>query len=345
MKNRRLNSNVFLTILLVLAVLSVIACIGIGPVSVPPGTVARIIASRMPVLGSYIQEVWTETEYNVVMTVRLPRVLLGFCIGCALAFSGAAMQTLVKNELADPFILGVSYGASAFCAIGMLTGSFVSLGVFQNAANAMIGALVSLAFVVLYSLKGRRVHIDHLLLGGVAISMFMKSLLKILGATSTSVKKLVSSGFWTSGGLASARMDYLSWPMLVILICMIFLMLNYRSLNVFLFGNETAHTLGIRVRFMEGALILATSLIVGVTVAVSGGIGFIGLVAPHVTRLLVGGDHKRVFPISALMGGIFLLWCDVLARMVFAPKEISVGIFTALIGGPLFIVLLKRKMN
>ena len=343
--NRRLNARVFLSILIVFAAISLVLCIGIGPVSVEPGTVSRIILSKLPVVGENIPVTWTETEDNVVWEVRMPRVLLGFCVGCALAFSGTAMQTLVKNELADPFILGVSYGASAFSGLGMITGAFVSLGVFQNAANAMIGSLFSLAFVVLYSLNGKRVNIDQLLLGGVAISMFMKSFLKILGATSTAVQKMVSSGFWTSGGLASARMDYLGWPMVLILVCMIFLMINHRSLNIFLFGNETAHTLGVRVRFMENTLILATSLIVGVTVAVSGGIGFIGLVAPHVTRILVGGDHKSVFPISALMGGIFLLWCDVMARLMFAPREMSVGIFTALIGGPLFIILLKKKQK
>lgn len=343
--NYRFNAKILLIVLAVLSAISLVVCIGIGPVRIAPETIFRIVTAQMPGLKEKVAVTWTPTEANILLTARIPRVLLGFCVGCALAFSGSSMQTLVKNELADPFILGVSYGAAAFAAVGLVTGIFASLGVYQNLVNGLIGAIVSLFFVFLYSLNHGKVNIDQLLLGGVAISLFMRAFVKIIALLNPQAFYQNSTSFWTSGGLATARWEYLKWPIVVLLCCMVYLVVHYRALNVFLCGTETAHTLGIDVEKTEKALILTTSLMIGVTVAVSGGIGFIGLVAPHVARMLVGGDHKRVFPVSALLGGIFVLWCDVLARMAFAPQEISVGIFTALIGGPCFILLLKRQRS
>ena len=341
--SKRLDEKKLVTILGILAVLSIIACIGIGPASVSPLEVTSILISRIPHLGSGITPNWTETQENVILIVRMPRVLLGFFVGCSLAFSGTAMQTLVKNNLADPYILGVSNGAAAFATVGIVTGLFSFMGVYQNAVNGLIGAMLSLIFVFVYSLHKGKVNVYQLLLGGVAIGMFTKAIVRMTALMFPQAFKHSNSGFWTQGGLAGSRWAYLQWPLLLIVVCIIFLAVQYRSLNAFLLGDETAHTLGITVPHMERVLILTTAAMIGVTVSVSGGIGFIGLVAPHVARMLVGGDHKRVFPVSALLGGLFVLWCDVAARMLLAPQEIPVGIFTAIIGGPFFIYLLKRK--
>lgn len=308
-----------------------------------PVQVMKILASHLPGMGDQIVPDWNETQEGIILTVRLPRVLLGFCVGCSLAFSGTSMQTLVKNELADPYILGVSSGAAAFATIGIVTGLFSFLGVYQNAANGLIGAILALLFAFFYSLEKGKVNIHQLLLGGVAIAMFTKAVLKVIVLMNPQAFLHNNTGFWTQGGLAGTRWEYLKWPVLLIFICFVYLMVQYRSLNAFLLGDETAHTLGIRVPRMEKILILVTSIMIGITVSVSGGIGFVGLVAPHVARMLVGGDHKRVFPVAALMGGLFVLWCDAAARVLFAPEELAVGILTAIIGGPLFIYMLKAK--
>jgi iron complex transport system permease protein len=341
--SRRIHTKTLIIVLAVLSLISIVICIGIGPASVSPAEVCKIVASHIPGMENKIIHDWTPTQESIILTVRLPRVLLGFCVGCSLAFSGTSMQTLVKNELADPYILGVSSGAAAFATIGIVTGLFSFLGVYQNAANGLIGAILALLFAFIYSLEKGKVNIHQLLLGGVAIAMFTKALVKVIALLNPQAFLHNNTGFWTQGGLAGTRWEYLKWPVLLMLVCFIFLLVQYRTLNAFLLGDETAHTLGIRVPRTEKILILATSVMIGITVSVSGGIGFVGLVAPHVARMLVGGDHKRVFPVSALMGGIFVLWCDAAARMLFAPQELSVGILTAIVGGPLFIYMLKVK--
>jgi iron complex transport system permease protein len=341
---RKRRAAALVLALSVASVTSLVLCVGIGPVFINPGTVARIILSGLPGFSERFQTDWTQTEYAIVMLTRLPRVLLGFCVGCALAFSGVSMQTLVRNELADPYILGVSYGAAAFASVGIITGLFSFMGVYQNAVNGCIGAALSMLCVYFYSLHRGRMNIDQLLLGGIALSLFTKAVVKVVALTNPQVFLHSTSGFWTQGGLAGSRWAYMGWPILLMVVCALLLAVRFRSLNALVCGDETALTLGVSVSRMQKGVMLATSGIIGVTVSVSGGIGFVGLIAPHVARMLVGSDHRRVFPVAALMGGVFVLWCDVAARMLFAPEELSVGIVTALVGGPAFLWMLRKKV-
>jgi len=341
--SKRINTKYLFFALLAVAAISLVLCIGIGPIYVNSSVIAKIIFGQIPFIGDKISPVWTDTEYIVILSARLPRVLLGFVVGASLAFSGTCMQTLVRNELADPYILGVSYGAASFSTIGLITGAFSFMGIYQNAVNGCIGALLSIVFVFFYSMNRGRMNIDQLLLGGIAISLFMKAVVKIIALTNPQVFLHNNSAFWTQGGLAGSRWDYLKWPILLIFCCFAFLGVHHRNMNALLCGEDTAQALGVSVSRMQKMLVVVTSVMIGITVSVSGGIGFVGLIAPHVARMLVGGDHKRVFPISALLGGIFVLWCDVGARMIFAPEELPVGIITAIIGGPFFLWFLKKK--
>ena len=149
--------------------------------------------------------------------------------------------------------------------------------------------------------------------------------------------------FWMTGSLAGAKWEYLTIPFVVMLLCISYLMINYRTLNILLLGDETAVTLGVNVERTQKALVLIASLLAGATIAVSGAIGFVGMMVPHVCRMLVGSDHKKVLPLSALLGGLLVIWTDVAARMVLAPEELPVGVLTAIIGGPCFIAMLKSK--
>ncbi len=325
------------------ALFTIILAAGIGPVSVGPETTARILLSRLPGVGSLITPDWQELETNIILGLRLPRVCLGMVVGASLAVCGVAMQALVRNNLADPFILGVSNGAAAFATLGMLFGAFSFLGTFSLSISAFLGSAVTILFVYTISRVRGRVNITQLLLSGVAVSMMMEGLTNIIKLSAPNALGLHNAEFWMSGSLAGARWEYLTLPLAVLAACMAFLMIHYRGLNLLLLGDESAAALGINVGRLQKLLILASSLMAGTTIAVSGSIGFVGLMVPHFTRLLVGGDHRRVLPVCALLGGILVVWVDVAARMLIAPEELPVGVLTAVIGGPIFIWMLKKS--
>lgn len=341
----RENPNIPL-IILILAIVSVITILlasGLGPVSVSPGTTAKILASRVPGLGDRVAMTWEQLDQNIVLGLRLPRVCLGMVVGASLAVCGVTMQALVRNNLADPFILGVSSGAAAFATLGMLFGVFAFLGTYSLSISAFIGSAITIIFVYVISRVRGRINITQLLLSGVAISMIMDGVTSIIKLSAPNALGLHNAEFWMSGSLAGAKWAYLKLPFVVLVLCMIFLMIHYRGLNLLLLGDENAGALGVNVRRLQKELVLIASLMAGVTIAVSGTIGFVGLMVPHFTRLLVGGDHKKVLPISALFGGILVVWVDVAARMLIAPEELPVGILTAVIGGPIFIWMLKKN--
>jgi iron complex transport system permease protein len=337
------NMAMIIVLLLAVAIVSLLFGIGLGPVTVTSGNVAKILLSRVAGIGNAIPHTWTQLDENVVLGLRLPRVCLGLIVGASLAVIGVTMQALVRNQLADPFILGVSSGAAATATLGMLFGVFAFLGRYSLSISAFIGSAVTIIFVYTISRVRGRINITQLLLSGVAVSMIMDGVTRIITLSAPNALGLHNATFWMSGSLAGAKWAYLTLPLAVLLLCMAVLMINYRGLNLLLLGDESAGALGINVRRLQKMLVLIASLMAGVTIAVSGTIGFVGLMVPHFTRLLVGADHRRVLPISALLGGILVVWVDVAARMLLAPEEMPVGILTAIIGGPIFIFLLKRN--
>ncbi len=334
---------VVIVALFIIAAVSLVVASGLGPVSIPTGTTMKILLSQIPGLGDHITQTWEVLDQNIVLGLRLPRVCLGMVVGASLAVCGVTMQALVRNNLADPFILGVSNGAAAFATLGMLFGAFSFLGTYSLSISAFIGSAVTIIFVYSISRVRGRINIAQLLLSGVAISMIMDGLTSVIKLSAPNALGLHNAEFWMSGSLAGAKWAYLTLPLIVLIACMTILMVNYRGLNLLLLGDESAGALGINVRRLQKLLILVASLMAGVTIAVSGSIGFVGLMVPHFTRLLVGGDHKKVLPISALLGGILVVWVDVAARMLIAPEELPVGILTAIIGGPIFIWMLKKN--
>lgn len=341
----REEPNMLLIVLLLIAAafLTIILATGLGPVSVSAGKTARILLSHLPLIGERISVTWEQLDHNIVWGLRLPRVCLGMIVGASLAVCGVTMQALVRNNLADPFLLGVSSGAAAFATLGMLFGAFAFLGTYSLSLSAFIGSAVTIIFVYIISRVRGRINITQLLLAGVAVSMIMDGLTSVIKLSAPNALGLHNAEFWMAGSLAGAKWAYLTLPLVVLLLCIAFLMLNHRGLNLLLLGDESAGALGINVRRLQKELVIVASLMAGATIAVSGTIGFIGLMVPHFTRLLVGGDHKKVLPISALLGGIMVVWVDVAARMLIAPEELPVGILTAVIGGPIFIIMLKRK--
>lgn len=332
-----------IVVLVILMVASLILASGLGPVSVAPVTSLRILLSRLPVIGSLTGGGWEQLQENIILGLRLPRVCLGMVVGASLSVCGVTMQALVRNSLADPFILGVSSGASAFATLGMLFGAFSFLGTYSLSISAFLGAAVTIIFVYSISRIRGRMDITQLLLSGVAVSMIMDGVTSIITLSAPNALGLHNAEFWMSGSLAGARWAYLGLPLLVLIICMAVLLADHRGLDLLLLGDESAVSLGVNVRRLQKLLVLLASLMAGVTIAVSGSIGFVGLMVPHFTRLLVGGSHRRVLPVAALLGGILVVWVDVAARLIIAPEELPVGILTAVMGGPIFIWMLRKS--
>jgi iron complex transport system permease protein len=279
---------------------------------------------------------------DIVWRVRLPRVALGALVGAALSGSGVLFQALLRNPLADPFVLGVSGGAALGGIAVLALGSSLGIGYGAVPAAAFAGALGATA--LLYAVAGARARFSptQLLLTGVVFNAFASAAIVFL-ASLAGMAQGTSIFLWLIGSLASARPDVVGWVALFAtggLACAMFLA---RSLNLLALGVESAQQLGVEVERDQRLLLLATSLMVGAAVAAAGLIGFVGLIIPHLLRLVVGPDHRLLVPAAALGGGAFLVLCDTLARSLLGGPELPVGALTALVGGPVFLWMLRRQ--
>ena len=281
----------------------------------------------------------------IVWNLRLPRALLAIAAGGGLAICGAAMQSITQNVLADPYILGISSGASAAVSFAFFLGLPIALLQWGLPLFAFGGALVSLIFVYGLGASGRSSSSTRLVLAGIAVSIVLGAftqLFMILSPSDRIIKGLLS---WMMGSLAGARWDNLFVPTIGVLICSLIFLFLSGAFNVISLGDETAISLGVNIHKIKKTTIILTALITGILVSSCGIIGFVGFVIPHIIRLLIGSDHRKLFPLCFLMGGLFLIWMDILARTVLAPQEVPIGIFTSLCGCPFFIWLLKRQMK
>ncbi len=334
----RLGLGVILGILGAAVVLSVTLAVTIGPVFISPITVWQIIASHA--LGTSPGD-WTAGQDHIVWLIRLPRVLLAGVVGAGLAVVGVAMQATVRNPLADPYVLGTSSGASVGAVLVIMLG-INFFAPYSLSVLAFVGAVGSFAIVFAVSQTGGRVSPTRLILAGVATAYILTaitSLILFLG-DERAVRSVL---FWMLGTLSGAEWSFLGLPAAALLLGIVVLVLKSRAMNALLAGEETAITLGVDTQSLRRQLLVLTALITGVMVAVSGAIGFVGLMMPHIVRLVVGSDHRIVLPASALTGAIFLIWVDVAARTVVQPQEIPVSVITALVGAPFFLWLLRWR--
>ncbi|UII55494.1 iron ABC transporter permease [Cytobacillus spongiae] len=340
------KSSIFFRMLVlgltVLLFLSVTLAIIAGPVAIDPLVVWKIPLSKLPFIGQWIEESWSVAQYHIIWDLRFPRILLAVIVGAGLSLCGVAIQALVRNSLADPYILGVSSGASVGATLVILFGLFSVFGQFALSVAAFVGSLVSLILVFVLARVRGRLSTTRLLLAGIAVSMILSAVTNFIVISAPREESIKSALHWMLGNLSGAKWEYLTIPTVGIIIGAIYLLVNSRQLNMLLMGDEVAGTLGLDVERFRKGLVVMTSLMTGVIVSISGSIGFVGLMIPHIVRLIVGSDHKRVLPISMLLGAIFLLWCDVLARTIIQPQELPIGIITAICGGPFFIWLLRR---
>ena len=304
--------------------------LGMGPSPIGPGEVWRALLAPEAL----------DPVADIVRGIRLPRILLAALVGASLACAGVIFQGLLRNPLADPFILGVSGGA-ALGAIAMLSlGSALGLG-YAAVPAAFAGGLLSLLLLFFVAGRGSRVSPTSLLLTGVVFNAFASAAIVFLASMSDMLEG--SRIFvWLIGNLSAARLDAAPWLVLFLVVGLSCALLSARGLNALALGEETAEQLGVSTEFQRRVLLVAGSLMVGAAVSISGLIGFVGLIIPHALRLVLGPDHRLLVPASALGGAAFLVVCDTLARTLLGGRELPVGAITALLGGPVFLFLLRR---
>ncbi len=286
-------------------------------------------------------ELWPDVYKTIILDMRLSRILLAALVGCALAVSGTTMQGLFKNPMADPFIIGLSAGGAMGASISILLGLSISASIYSTPLLAFIGATSTVIVVHLIARTGGKVKVETLLLTGIAIGSFLTAVMSfMMYMTSQQFRFLF---FWLLGGLYRASWDIIVIASPLIISGTIIISFFARDLNAIILGEEPATHLGIDVETVKKILLIFSSLVAGTAVAFSGIIGFVGLIIPHLMRILVGPDHRILLPASALSGGTFLVWADTIARTVLSPTEIPVGIITALCGAPFFVYLLQKS--
>lgn len=323
----------------VLLVASIPVAVGLGPVSIPPGTVARILSQH--VFGSP-EVAWTRAEDSIVWVVRAPRVVLAAVVGAALAISGVALQALVRNVLAEPYLLGVSSGASTGAALTLLFGVGTAFGASSLTGSAFVGALAATALVFVLARTSGRITSVRLLLAGVAVGYVLNAATSFLIFASNNPEGARAVLFWLLGSFSRAGWSSVGIAGTLLLIGFVALLWWARKLDALLIGDDTAHALGGSPVRLRAQALAVVAVCVAAAVAVSGGIGFVGLIVPHVARLCVGGVHRRLLPVAALIGASFLVWADVVARTIFSPSELPIGIVTAVVGAPFLLILVRR---
>jgi iron complex transport system permease protein len=325
--------------LAILLLVSAIAAVGIGPVAIPFSKVWAIIGHNL--LPAWIEQHGEPGEVAITWDLRLPRVLLGGVVGAGLAVVGVVIQALLRNPLADPYVIGISAGAS-FGAVSVIVTGATILGVASVPLAAFSGALAAFVLVFLFARQGAALSPLRLVLAGVAVAALLGAITNYM-VLSASDERVRGALFWTLGGLVGAHWAQLGIPSMVVVALTAYFIVQGRALDALAFGDETATTLGVDVERFRLVTVVLAALLTGVLVAVSGGIGFVALILPHAVRLIVGADHRRVLPTAALVGALFLIWVDVAARMLIRPAELPIGVITSGIGAPVFLLLLRWR--
>ncbi|MGL4773395.1 MAG: FecCD family ABC transporter permease [Clostridium sp.] len=345
-KKKYLNKNGFLLLTIILTAIFIgilVGAVAIGSTDIEPGEVYKILLSKLSG-GTFFNGEYNAMLENIVWEIRLPRVLLGGVCGAGLAVCGVLMQCVTKNPIAEPYILGISSGASCGAVFVIVLGGVSSLGITTVKMGAFLGAMIcGILVFAIGTQMGRTSSTTRLILSGMAISTIFSSLTNLLIYGAENSNQAKTALFWTIGSLGGAKWDVLLFPFIVLVGVAIASIVMGKSLDILLLGDESAIILGINIKLIKGIIIILVTLLTSSLVSITGAIGFIGLIVPHISRSLVGSDHKKLIIVSSLIGAIFLIICDVIARGLVPPIEIPIGIITSLIGGPFFLYLISKK--
>ncbi|AST06929.1 ABC transporter permease [Anoxybacillus flavithermus] len=325
----------------IIAIVALLLGISIGSQSIPFSSIWDTLSHHLFHTPMDIPA----TISQIIIAIRVPRVVLAFLIGASLALAGVAFQGLLKNILADPYTIGVSSGAAVGAVLVFFFQLHLSfLGRFTLPIVSIMCALVTLLFVLLFArLAERNMGIETIVLIGIIMNAFFGSVISLMVALSGEELRQVIS--WLMGSVAMRGWSYVSLFVPFFIIGSLGLFTHIRELNAFSFGERVAANIGVHVLRKKLWILLSASLLTGAAVAVSGTIGFVGLVIPHMTRLICGANHRKLLPLSFLYGGTFLVLADVVARTIVSPRELPIGVITSFIGAPLFAILLFKSLK
>ena len=337
---RKIAAPVIFVLLLAAAAVSFVISLTFGSVAYDAIDVWDVVAAHIGIIPG--DDIFGSTIDSVVWSLRAPRGLLALIVGAGLALAGVVMQTLVRNPLADPYLLGVSSGASVGATAVITIGVFTSFGLYAISVGALFGALAATAIVYLITLAQGGLTPLRLILTGVVASSAFSALASFLVFKAQDARAAQGVMFWMLGSVVGAQWDRLLLPALVVLAAFLVLMFMSNPLDAMAAGPDTAAALGVNVERLRQILFFIQALLVGAMVAVAGGIGFVGLVIPHLARIMVGSLHRRLLPIAMVLGAVFMVWVDVIARIAAPPQEIPLGVVTGVLGAPLFLLLMGR---
>jgi len=329
--------------LLVVLLFSIVVALCLGVVTIAPFDTFRIIFYQLCALN--IQDITPPLPLaylDIIWDLRLPRILMAVIAGSGLALCGTVMQASVQNPLADPYLLGISSGASLGATFSILLSGdhFGTLGIIFW---AFAGALLATFLVMLLAGTGQSTSTAKIILAGTVVNALFFSLANFIIYISNNVQGIRSITFWNMGSLASAKWDHLLLPGTIVLLGCLYFLSQPRILNTLMLGEETAMTLGVDPGKVRRYYMIVSAMITAVIVSTCGTFAFVGLIIPHIIRSLIGSDHRRLIPSSILVGAIFLIWADTLARIILQSGELPIGIITSLIGAPFFMYLLMKQ--
>lgn len=335
--------KIYIIVLLLSLLAAILISTTFGTIKIPVYDVARIIASKLKLVDNYVDiSDIKKSNIFIVLNIRLPRIILASLVGAVLSLVGTSYQAIFKNPMADPFVMGASSGAAFGATIAIVIGvdkGILGFGIIS--LLAFVGALVTTIVVYNLARVGNKLATTSILLAGIVMSAVLSSLIRLMMILNhDNLERIVT---WTMGSFNGAnwrQILFITIPIILGTTCLVSLA---REMNTIVLGEESAQNLGINVEFVKKLIIIISSFLAASAVAVSGIIGFVGLIVPHLFRLVFGSDHRILLPVSALGGAIFLLICDTLARASIIGIEIPVGIITSIFGGPFFLYLLRRS--
>lgn len=337
--------GITITAMLVLLLLVLIASVCIGQVNISFGNTVRILVYHLFHTKMSGYDAIPSSYDNIVWMIRFPRALIAALVGTGLSLCGIIMQASVENPLADPYILGISSGATLGASIAMMTG-ITSLAVFATAGvsiMAFLGALLASALVLFFANIGGKATGAKLVLAGTVINSMFTAFSDLIIYLSNNTQALQNITFWIMGSTASATWDKLPRIAIVVILSLFFFLTQSNTLNLMLMGEEAATTLGVNLTFWRRIYLILSSLLTGILVSTCGMIGFVGLVIPHIVRAVCGADHKRLTLYAALTGGTFMVITDLISRTILPGSELPVGIITAALGAPVFLYMLISR--
>ena len=325
-----------LCLLLVLLVASVFVAVSLGAVTIDIGDTYGVIFSKLglPIASHTI----AKPLEAIIWNMRVPRVLLGLIVGAGLSMSGSVMQSTVNNPIAEPYILGISAGATFGATLAIILGLKAVVGL-----GAFVGAILATVLVLIIASMQGRVTTSGLILSGTVVNALFIAFANFIISIGATADSVMTIKFWTMGSLTGTSWSDLMLPAVVVGLAFLFFSTQYRVFNAMMMGDEAALTLGIPLRLYWYLYIALVAVITAVLVASCGIIGFVGLITPHIARSLVGTNYRKLFPVATLLGSLFVVWADVLARILVKNAELPIGIFTALVGAPFFIYIVTRN--